>query len=227
MATPTSAYEAYENRLRILRIILTWAGYIFMVAVIVALNLYTFEHSPHNRAYPFYQLAALVTELIITFAAVRAVRFTLQTERTRRAVTISILYGLVALFIIAIIAYLQGQVAVFERDIRSLDRRLDIALAILKRNDLLNQYDEQVGVTGPIPMELLGTITTFVTAITGLIAAIAGIYIQILSARKAQTELDIEKMKLARELEQEIPLPKPKRTTSKKTNPNKGKGSRR
>jgi hypothetical protein len=89
-----------------------------------------------------------------------------------------------------------------------------VALAILERNELLNQYQEQVGIVTGNPTDVLTTISTLITAVTGLIAAIAGIYIQVLSARKAQMELEIEKMKLEQQMES-APR-KPRRTVPKK-----------
>jgi hypothetical protein len=203
-----------EKKLRTLRTIFTFAEYVFMAAAILWMNLYAGEHSQRHKAYPYYEWTALLAQFLVAFGAVQVIRFTLQWEKTRRTTTVAILSGLAALLIIVVIASLQGQVTILQRDISALDRRLVIALAILQRNELLNQYQEQVGVATGNPMEVLTTISTVITAITGLIAAIAGIYIQVLPARKAQMELEIEKMKLAQQTES-LP-PKQRKTAPKK-----------
>jgi hypothetical protein len=229
MAITSSTNEKWSKALNL---VFTLFGYLFILALITQVNEQTFQYfysqkvqaMLHDRAFTgfsFLAQVAIVSEFLIVFTIIQAIKLTLQRGRNWQTISVSIAYGLIAILAVVMTASFQAQFRLIEDDILNLNKEFNTAYSVLSRFDLISEYQKELSNPSAAgPTEQVATISTLITAITGLIAAVSGFYAQVISARKAN--LEIEKVKL--EQKNVVVEKKERKNTPKKTPSSRKKG---
>jgi hypothetical protein len=209
-------HELLQGWPRWLRIVFLAFGYIFLFFLISQLSRATLSiiqwNYPANGSVAFYVVnffhSILISpwtltlfEYLAVLIIIRVILFTLNQGKDRRTITLAILYGLTALFLVIF-------VAVLESKYQSAFDRL-----------------EQAQVSAPlIPApQADNNLLIYITAITGLITAASGFYGQVLSARKLRMELELQRLQM--EMKSKETLSKPKKKAAE-TGKSKAKRSK-
>jgi hypothetical protein len=210
-------HELLQGWPKWLRIVFLAFGFIFLFFLIsqssrATLSIIQWNNYPANGSVAFYVVnffrslfispwTLTLFEYLAVLIIIRAILFTLNQGKDRRSITLAILYGLIALFLVIFVAVLESKYQFAFDRLEQAQASAPLIPAPQADNNLL----------------------VYITAITGLITAASGFYGQVLSARKLRMELELQRLQMEMKLKE--PVSKPKKKTAE-TGKSKAKRSK-
>lgn len=203
-------------------------GVLFVSTIAILLTIFFMDSVFTTYALPFWALGLL--ELIAALLFVRLILFTLRQGINIRSVSIAILYGVFGIFLLVFMSNQNAELVRLQANATRLRELVSTLMELTyKMAGIINGFDPSLLSdlyipidTNPVPPPSSGSDTwsalvLVITAISGLVTAITGLYGQILSARKLRYEFELAKNQAAMKIEQDTK--KQSKASNKKRNP--------
>ncbi|MBE0671510.1 MAG: hypothetical protein IH588_13055 [Anaerolineales bacterium] len=206
-------------------------GVLFLSTIVIALVLFVIDNLFTSYALPFWAMGIL--ELITALLFVRLIIFTLRQGINIKSVSISALYGIFGIFLLGFISNQNAELKRLQLDVVRLRDLGSILMELVgKMTTIIEGFDPSllpdssplINITPATPpssgFDTWSALVLVITAISGLVTAISGLYGQILSARKLKFEFELAKKQSKLNTEQDTKkrskAPTKKRNTQRK-----------